>query len=493
MSVQIVRSSKFRHIYGEEEKSQGQFLELRPYVSAWDSDFIKASSQYFAFPWNSGGGSVAALKYSQVGKQKTPPLLDAHSGKIQDLDFSPFNPYLLATGGMDCDVRVWNLPKDGVTQSMKESTVLLQGHDKKIGSLKFHPTAANTLVSVASDNLIKFWDVEAGKEKINVDCLSKHTPLSIEFNWNGSAMVTSNKDKFLRVIDPRNNKISMEAEAHQGTKSWRALWCGRLDKIVSIGSSKLSERQYMFWDPRKLEKPLVESIIDVQSGLVMPFFDEDTSILYLAGKGDTSIRYYELENESPYVHSIESFRATKPQIGMAMVPKYMVDTSVCEVARMLKLVVDAVIPIHFKVDRKSSHFQDDIFPDTKGPTAPLTSEEWFSGKDADPIVISLNPKKNSELKSLGVEVKEFSTSQVREVKIKLPDKVVDPKRLTEQNEQFRERIVKLENKVLQLEEKVREYRKLLKEAGRHDIVEEDENKPQDSTPVDTEPASEEKE
>jgi len=391
--MQIVRSSKYRHIYGEEEKLTGQYLEIRPYISAWDSDFVKASSQYFAFPWNSGGGSVCAFKYSQVGKQKTPPLLDAHSGKIQDLDFSPFNPYLLATGAMDCEIRIWNLPKDGITQSLKESAVLLQGHDKKIGTLKFHPTASNTLISVASDNLIKFWDVEAGKEKLNMDCLVKNTPQNVDFNWNGSSMVVSNKDRFLRILDPRGNKITAEVEAHQGTKAWRAVWCGRLDKIFTVGSTKLSERQYMFWDPRNLTKPLIESIIDVQSGLIMPFFDEDTSIMYLAGKGDTSIRYYEVENESPHIHSIESFRSGKAQIGMTMLPKYLYDTSICEVARVFKLVADAIIPIHFKVDRKSSHFQDEIYPDTKGPIAAQSCEDWFSGKDVDPVLISLNPKK----------------------------------------------------------------------------------------------------
>jgi len=301
-------------------------------------------------------------------------------------------------------------------------------------------------------------------------------------------MCVSNKDKFLRLVDARANKITLEVEAHQGTKAWRAVWCGKLDKIFTVGSTKLSERQYMFWDPRNLTKPLVDSIIDVQSGLIMPFFDEDTSIMYLAGKGDTSIRYYEVENESPYIHSIEAFRSAKAQIGMAMVPKYLLDTSICETTRVFKLVADAIIPVHFKVDRKSSHFQDEIYPDTKGPTAPVTAEEWFSGKDGDPILISLNPKKNKDLKSLGADVKEFTTTQAKEIKVKLPDKVVDPKRLTEQNEQFRERITKLENKVYQLEQKVRDYQKELKALGKtieEEPVGEEEKKEQTPTTTTT--------
>ncbi|XP_067884179.1 coronin-6-like [Heterodontus francisci] len=41
------------------------------------------------------------------------------------------------------------------------------------------------------------------------------------------------------------------------------------------------------------------------------------------------------------------------------------------------------------VPRKSDIFQEDLYPDTIGPEPALDAEEWFSGKDADPICISL--------------------------------------------------------------------------------------------------------
>ncbi|KAI5725297.1 hypothetical protein M8J77_013558 [Diaphorina citri] len=41
------------------------------------------------------------------------------------------------------------------------------------------------------------------------------------------------------------------------------------------------------------------------------------------------------------------------------------------------------------VPRKSELFQDDLYPDTVGDTAALTADEWFTGKDAEPILISL--------------------------------------------------------------------------------------------------------
>ena len=54
------------------------------------------------------------------------------------------------------------------------------------------------------------------------------------------------------------------------------------------------------------------------------------------------------------------------------------------------------------VPRKSDLFQDDLYPDTAGPEAALEAEEWFEGRNADPLLISLKhgyiPGKNRDLK-----------------------------------------------------------------------------------------------
>ena len=54
------------------------------------------------------------------------------------------------------------------------------------------------------------------------------------------------------------------------------------------------------------------------------------------------------------------------------------------------------------VPRKSDLFQDDLYPDTAGPEAALEAEDWVSGQDANPILISLReayvPSKQRDLK-----------------------------------------------------------------------------------------------
>lgn len=45
-----------------------------------------------------------------------------------------------------------------------------------------------------------------------------------------------------------------------------------------------------------------------------------------------------------------------------------------------------------KVPRKSETFQVDIYPDTPGPYPALTPDEWMSGSDRDPILVSMKDR-----------------------------------------------------------------------------------------------------
>lgn len=57
---------------------------------------------------------------------------------------------------------------------------------------------------------------------------------------------------------------------------------------------------------------------------------------------------------------------------------------------------------HSVLPLQSDLFQDDLYPDTSGPDPTLEAEEWFEGKNGDPILISLKngyvPGKNREFK-----------------------------------------------------------------------------------------------
>ena len=169
-------------------------------------------------------------------------------------------------------------------------------------------------------------------------------------------------------------------------------YLGALDKMVSVGFSKQSQRQFKLWDTRNLSKELKKVDIDQSAGAIMPFYDPDTSILYLAGKGDGNIRYYEIMDGTPFAHPIEDFKSSVSAKGMAFVPKRNLDIMHCETARLLKLTTNSVEPLSFFVPRKSEAFQDDIFPDTYAGISAHTADEWMDGSSAPPVLKSLNPR-----------------------------------------------------------------------------------------------------
>jgi coronin-1B/1C/6 len=60
---------------------------------------------------------------------------------------------------------------------------------------------------------------------------------------------------------------------------------GDSNRLATTGFSKMSDRQLNIWDTENIEKPLRSTNIDTSSGVIMPFYDGDRSMLYLAGKG----------------------------------------------------------------------------------------------------------------------------------------------------------------------------------------------------------------
>jgi WD40 repeat protein len=246
------------------------------------------------------------------------------------------------------------------------------------------------LATSSTDFSVKIWDIEKGQSLFDY---SGHSDIiqSVAWNYHGSLLGSASKDKKIRVFDPRTSNTALEVEGHAGVKGARITFLGNKDKFFSVGFSKTSERQYSIWDWRKGSSPLTTTNVDTAAGILMPFYDNDTTILFLAGKGDGNIRYYEVVDEEPYIYFLSEYKSGTPQRGMGMLPKIAVDVSKCEVARLFKVAANTVEPISFQVPRKSDIFQDDIYPDTNSPEPVLTAAQWASGKTAEPKKISLAP------------------------------------------------------------------------------------------------------
>ncbi|KAM9118589.1 coronin-1C isoform 1-T1 [Pangshura tecta] len=400
----VVRQSKFRHVFGQAVKNDQCYDDIRVSRVTWDSSFCVVNPKFVAIIIEaSGGGAFLVLPLHKTGRiDKSYPTVCGHTGPVLDIDWSPHNDQVIASGSEDCTVMVWQIPENGLTLSLTEPVVVLEGHSKRVGIVAWHPTARNVLLSAGCDNIVIIWNVGTGEALINLDDMHLDMIYNVSWNRNGSLICTASKDKKVRVIDPRKQEIVAEKErAHEGARPMRAIFLSD-GNVFTTGFSRMSERQLALWNPKNMDEPIALHEMDTSNGVLLPFYDPDTNIIYLCGKGDSSIRYFEITDESPYVHYLNTFSSKEPQRGMGFMPKRGLDVNKCEIARFFKLHERKCEPIIMTVPRKSDLFQDDLYPDTAGPEAALEAEEWFEGKNADPILISLKhgyiPGKNRDLK-----------------------------------------------------------------------------------------------
>ncbi|XP_036218930.1 coronin-1C-A isoform X2 [Bactrocera oleae] len=408
MSFRVVRSSKFRHVYGQALKREQCYDNIRVSKSSWDSTFCAVNPKFLAIIVESaGGGAFIVLPHNKVGRIAADhPLVGGHKGPVLDIAWCPHNDNVIASGSEDCVVKVWQIPDGGLSRTLTEPVVDLVFHQRRVGLVLWHPSALNVLLTAGSDNQVVIWNVGTGEILVHIDS-HPDVVYSACFNWDGSKLVTTCKDKKIRIYDPRNGEIESEALCHEGSKATRAIFL-RHGLIFTTGFNRSSERQYSLRAPDALNEPIVMVELDTSNGVMFPLYDADTNLIYLCGKGDSVIRYFEITPEPPFVHYINTFQTPDPQRGIGLMPKRGCDVTSCEIAKFYRLNNNGLCQvISMTVPRKSDLFQEDLYPDTLAEDAAQTAEEWIAGNDAEPLTFSLKGGyvSQSASKSLSVSKK----------------------------------------------------------------------------------------
>uniref|UniRef100_A0A4W5QTP3 Coronin n=1 Tax=Hucho hucho TaxID=62062 RepID=A0A4W5QTP3_9TELE len=382
------RSSKFRHVFGKAATKENCYDGVPITRSVHDNHFCAVNPRFIAVITEcAGGGAFLVLSVHHTGKvDPLHPKVSGHRGNVLDIKWNPFNDFCIASCSEDSTVKVWDIPPHGVLKNLTVPWKELQGHSRRVGLIEWHPTANNVLFSTGYDYQVMIWDLDSPEAVIKnpVRTISHHTDvvLSMSFNTDGSRLATSCKDKKIRVLEPRTGNLLQEGNC-KNHKASKVLFLGNLKMLLSTGSSRWNHRQLALWDQEDLDVPLLQEDLDGSSGVLFPFYDPDTHMLYIAGKGDGNIRYYEISSEKPYMHFLTEYRSHTPQKGMGIMPKRGLDVSSCEVFRFYKLVtIKALIePLSMIVPRRSESYQDDIYPMTAASAAAMSAEEWLSGMD----------------------------------------------------------------------------------------------------------------
>lgn len=392
--------SPWKNLMGEEPKPEGCFREIaKPYIPV-DSIAMAASAVYAAYPSASGGGAIHYHKIDKPsrGAFKTKACTgdNGHTMKVNDLDFSPFDDALVATGSLDCTVKLTRL---GDYEKKEESTVelSLEGHEKQVLQVKWHPSAQSILATASQDKTVKLWNTDTEQKAFQIGIADK--PFSMCWSNNGQYLAVTTKAKDFLIQDPRTDKpLAHLKGCFESTKASRCFFADNVNLVGSSCYNKSAKRLLKFWDMRKLDQaPVYDQEVDSQSSVIFPQYDPDTFTLYTIGRGEGSIGCYHLINDEVYLWQKNTYSTNVPQRGGCLVPKRAVDVGLRECSRILKLTDKAVIPVSFRILRKQPGFQAELYPDAFLGAPACNATEYVEGHENLACVTgSMNPKKRQD-------------------------------------------------------------------------------------------------
>ncbi|KAI6176505.1 Coronin [Aphelenchoides bicaudatus] len=388
--MNIVRQSKFRHVFCKPLKHEDCMSDIRITEITWDSLFADVNPKFIAIINKGSGGPFLVIPVNKIGRiAQDLPFVDAHKAPCLEVRWSPFNDHIIASCSEDTTAKVWLIPQHGLNRTLSEPVVELS-HEKRVNTLEWHPTANNILFTAGGENIILVWNVGTGEALLEI---AGHPDQiwSISFNYDGSRFVTTCKDRQIRVLDSHSGSVLSQGEGHEGIRPQRAIFV-KDDKIFTTGFTKRSERLYALRSQDNLSVPIIQDELDTSNGVLFPMYDEDSSLLYLAGKGGSAILYYEINDDPPYVHYINTYNTNEPQRGIAFMPKRGLNAVQNEIARIYKVTTKGIVDVlQFYVPRKSDLWQSDLYPDTRSTEPALTADEFAEGKNAPPKLVPVNP------------------------------------------------------------------------------------------------------
>lgn len=161
-----------------------------------------------------------------------------------------------------------------------------------------------------------------------------------------------------------------------------------------------SKRMTRFFNLDNLEKHSMKKDIDQKGNTFFPYWDEDTSLLFLPGKGSGQLMWVELRGDAStkkrWYPSSLTYNNADSAVGGAFLPKRFCDVNNHTIATYYMLTQKAIVPIFVSVPRKQSSYQSDIYADAYAGVPAISADEWQAGKDGEPVKMSMDPSKRGE-------------------------------------------------------------------------------------------------
>lgn len=144
-------------------------------------------------PMLATGGADKIVKLWNLDSMDQVRRYRGHRDFVTALAFSP-NGRMLASAGLDGSIRLWSTASRGMYRS-------LNGHKGKIASLAFAPSG-DRLVSAGEDGLVRIWDVRRGRTSRTLTG-NGGSVAAVQFSPDGQRIASAGDDGVVRLWNPQ--------------------------------------------------------------------------------------------------------------------------------------------------------------------------------------------------------------------------------------------------------------------------------------------------
>ncbi|CAJ0578648.1 unnamed protein product, partial [Mesorhabditis spiculigera] len=342
---------------------------------------IQASSSHLAFAFEGEGGKLGILPVDAKGRfgRNEMSIVHAHVEQLDDFGFFPFDASLLTTCARNDSVKLWKIGDTGDGPSLEGRT---QPHH-----LWWHTRVPTRVMSsIGSRRLLHTNSMASSNKDCRVAGLTMVGVLAVACDKGHQAM----------IWDVRAGPQAINTFAtHEGIgREGRILFAG--DKLVTSGFTNKRIQEILVFDHGKWDAPIHREGYTATTGVLIPIYDRDTKLLFLAGKGTNRLQISEIltnaKAKGPIVSPVFELTLPEQLLGACIGQKSSMNVMEGEVAVFYELHRNGILPIPCIVPRRSYRdFQPDLFPETRGTKAGCSAEQWKSGNDHQPALISLDP------------------------------------------------------------------------------------------------------